>query len=131
MAKRRGGFTLIELLITVVILGIVAALALGGSYDKVRRRTQIASMKSDLRVISIHQELYYQEHDRYAPGSSLLDYFPSAGVTVTVNFADGYGWAATATHKALPGTQCGIFVGVAPPEKAVPATEQGVIACQE
>src|SRR5690606_5281949 len=96
MVKRRGGFTLIELLITVVILWIVAALALGGSYDKVRRRTQIASMKSDLRVISIHQELYYQDHERYAPGSSLLDYFPRAGVTDPVNFADGYGWPATA-----------------------------------
>ncbi len=54
----------------------------------------------------------------------------SEGVNITVNQADGRGWAATGWHDALPGRQCGIYYGVASAANASPATAAGVIACQ-
>jgi len=54
----------------------------------------------------------------------------SEGVNITVNQADGRGWAATAFHDAVPGRPCGIFYGGASAANASPATAAGVIACE-
>ena len=45
--------------------------------------------------------------------------------------ADEGGWAAVAVHDGVPDRQCGVFFGSATAASAVPATDPGVIACEE
>ncbi len=129
MMKDRRGFTLIELLVVVVVIGILAAIAVP-RYLTIRRLTYFATVKSDLRVLSIQQELYHKEHDEYAATlDALPGWAPSPGVEVTLASADAMGWAATATHPALSGEQCGIYFGTASSADAPPATSPGVPTC--
>lgn len=129
MRVRRGGFTLIELLVVLVVLGILAAIAVPKYYNA-KREAYLTTMKNDLKVLAIQQELYHKQFITYASApSALTDYVISPGVTVNLNSVTPRGWAATATHVGATGDQCGVFFGVTTAANAPPATQPGVIAC--
>lgn len=126
---RREGFTLIELLIVIVIIGILAMIAVSLFWN-VKDKGLQAAMQSDLKNAAAQQELYYATHNQYAPTAVYLsNYNPSAGVVLTMSYAEADGWAGIATHVSLPGAQCGLAVNNADPTLAPPATTSGIIAC--
>jgi prepilin-type N-terminal cleavage/methylation domain-containing protein len=128
--RRRSGFTLVELLITVVVIAILAAIAVP-RYVSFRRRAYLATLRNDLRVLSIQQELYHQAHGTYTNTAALADFQESPGVQLNLTGVTTEGWAATATHTAVPGAICAIFMGTDSATDAPPATEAGKIACTE
>jgi type IV pilus assembly protein PilA len=140
--KRREGFTLIELLIVVVIIGILAAIAIP-KFSATREKAYYSAMKSDLRNLQSAQEMYYAsptgnynylQNGSATSAASLaaLDNFTaSQGVTVTLgaNGTTAEGWIATATHSALPGASCEVYVG--PVNASSVAPGPGVVACED
>jgi prepilin-type N-terminal cleavage/methylation domain-containing protein len=127
--NRKRGFTLIELLIVVVILGILAAIAIP-KFSAFREKSYIATVIMDLKNLASQQEVYHGDNMSYAPDvTSIPGFVVTEGVVISVNEADGRGWAATATHDAVPSRQCGIFYGAASASNATPATAAGVITC--
>jgi len=65
MLKKQKGFTLIELLVVIAIIGILASVvlvSLGGARSKARD----ARRESDIRQISLAQEMYYDQWTQYA-----------------------------------------------------------------
>jgi prepilin-type N-terminal cleavage/methylation domain-containing protein len=127
MSHRRRGFTLIELLIVVVIIGILAAIAVP-KFQNTKGKAYVASMKSDLRNLSVAEEGYFYEHRIYTTSLDSLPFTPSHGVIITVTQAGANGWSATSTHpNAYPHT-CAIFFGTVTP--VAPATVEGEVGCQ-
>ncbi|MDX9755214.1 MAG: prepilin-type N-terminal cleavage/methylation domain-containing protein [bacterium] len=61
---KQRGFTLIELLIVVAIIGILAAIAVP-NFMNAQIRAKIARCKSDLKAISVAQEQYFLDNNRY------------------------------------------------------------------
>jgi len=123
------GFTLIELLIVVVIIGILAAIAIP-KFSATREKAYFSAMKSDLRNVQSAQEIYYSStagNYNYAATLALLELAESSGVTLAIaTTADG--WTATASHQGLAANQtCAVYVGST---AAAPATEPGVVTCQ-
>ena len=130
--KKTNGFTLIELLIVIVIIGILAAIAIP-KFGKTREKAYFKAMMSDLRNLQSQQEVYYSNpanNYTYATAtSSLTDFAPSQGVTVSMVTGTQTGWGATASHAALAATQtCAIFVGTVG-TVPTPAATPGVVAC--
>jgi general secretion pathway protein G len=124
------GFTLIELLLVVVIIGILASIAIP-KFSATREKAYIANVTMDLKNLASQQEIYHGSNNTYAANvTSIPEFVSSEGVNLTVNQADGRGWAATGYHDALPSRQCGIYYGNASASNAVPATAAGVILCQ-
>lgn len=138
MPRARDGFTLIELLVVVVIIGLLAGLAIP-RFTGVQRRAHVAAMAQDMRNLSVHQQLYYEETANaftYAPNPGALpDFLASDGVNIVIEESSQSGWSARATHSAMPGIQCVVYHGDAAP--IVTATggaagtpgAPGVIAC--
>jgi prepilin-type N-terminal cleavage/methylation domain-containing protein len=130
MARSSSGFTLIELLVVVLIIGVLAAIAVP-RYSSVKVKTNVTTLKTDLRNLVTTQEAYLADAGTYyngpVPGAG-LPFTASAGVTLTVTEASTAGWAATATHAGAPGWTCAVFVGGATPP--APAIDDGLIACQ-
>ena len=127
--RSRAGFTLIELLIVVIIIGLLAAIAVP-KFTYTKERAYVSTMKGDLRNLASAQETYWNDFAAYYGGSvpaAQLVYNPSINTVITINVANGSGWAATATHNITP-VVCALYTGpVAPPS---PATQEGRIACQ-
>jgi type IV pilus assembly protein PilA len=129
--KARSGFTLLELLTVMLIIGILAAVAISRFWT-VKERAYLVSMKDALRTASVQQERYFGTNMAYSNDPDLLpDYEISDGITVTITWTASRGWAATAEHASMPGRTCGYFTGPAPAGAAPPATEGGIIACDE
>lgn len=57
-------FTLIELLIVVAIIGILAAIAVP-NFLNAQTRAKLARCKSDLKAISMAEEMYFLDHNVY------------------------------------------------------------------
>ena len=61
--KRREGFTLVEIMIVIAIIALLSAIALPG-FLRARKRSQAASVLTDLRLIDSAVEQYALEHSQ-------------------------------------------------------------------
>lgn len=73
MPKKHRGFTLIELMVTVIVIGILAAIAIP-SYQRYVLRGNRAVAKSTLLSIASMQEAYLGDRKTYALSLSALNY---------------------------------------------------------
>ncbi len=120
------GFTIIELLVTVVILGILAALAL--NMTDAKESAYLAVMRSDIRTLIMAQESYFADNLEYAKMSQ-LPFSASPDVQVVNVAGNKGGWSAKLQHKKRTDFTCAVFIGN-PPAKFNPAVEESVIACE-
>lgn len=123
-----SGFTLIELLIVVIVIGILAAIAIP-RFSSARDKSFRATMMSDLKNLAHQQEVYHNDNFTFSDDLTALQAIQSEGVTVTVNEADGNGWAATAVHSGVPTEQCGIYHGDASAANGAPASQPSIVEC--
>lgn len=69
------------------------------------------AMRSDLRLLAAQQQTHFTDHYTFTADPERLGFVLSPGVTVRI-VADRDGWAARATHYALPDTEgCAIRWG--------------------
>jgi prepilin-type N-terminal cleavage/methylation domain-containing protein len=126
MVRSRGGFTLIELITVVLIVGLLAALAIP-RFRRAADEGRSATIVSDLRNLSVQQELYYSEHYHYAASmANLPGAYPSPGVDIEL-WATKSGWGATASHRAMPDVVCSFATGRA--GGGDPTSAEGSITC--
>jgi prepilin-type N-terminal cleavage/methylation domain-containing protein len=123
----RPGFTLVEMLICLVVVGLLAALAVP-RFANTTAKANVAAVKSDLHNLAQAQETYYNEHQAYAPSTSVLGVTPSRGVVLTIVAATSSGWSAQAVHPAAVPVTCAVYYGRA--AALAPAASEGVIACR-
>ena len=127
MPSRHRGFTLIEILMVVVIIGILAALAVP-KFSRSRSMTYSATIRQDIRTLSVAQEDYFLEKSVYAPDTKYLNFLHSPGVTITINESSFLGWSATGSHPLAYPITCAVYWG--PVSPVSPAIEEGQINCQ-
>ena len=111
-----------------VVLGILATIAIP-KFSAMRAKSFIATVTSDLKNMASQQEIYLSNEYTYTTSLTDLELRLSDQVSIDVNFVDGQGWAATASHTGLVGQQCRMFFGEADPADANPATAPGTVFC--
>lgn len=86
-------------------------------------------MRSDLRNLATAQEAYYADNMTYASSLETLGdmYTASMGVAITIVEGGAGGWAAWATHEAVPDTRCAMWMGTAEP---LLDGEEGAVICE-
>ncbi|MEN9818252.1 MAG: hypothetical protein RLZ32_2132 [Gemmatimonadota bacterium] len=105
-SAHRRGFTLLELLVVVVVIGVLAAIAIPKFRDT-KRKAQVAAIKSALRRARVEAEAHFAANHSYA-GLALTSSPPvmvgsfNAGIDLVI---------LEATHTALPGVICRVYLG--------------------
>ena len=111
MPKTQAGFTLIELMITIVVLGVLSAIALP-SYQSYIQKAQIRTAQTDLVALSLVFENYYQRNlsypdQDYSQTTELVSAFTEWAPSKTEPFEfsstqgeQGKGFTITATAQA-------------------------------
>lgn len=94
-----------------------------------------ASMRSSLRRLLQAEVTFFAENGAYSEDLPLIGFTPDRSVTTRFLWISPEGWAASATHPALEGKDCVIFVGQAqtPPTtlKYVRHAPEGVPVCDD
>ncbi len=129
------GFTLFELLVSIVILGILAAISLKVADG--RRRAYVAVIASDLRNVATAQEAYFHDSidepggPSYAPNLTQLNFNVSEHVLVQM-VGHQKGWSARTIHKKRNDFRCAMYVGNVKGLIQIyePAIEEGVMVCE-
>ena len=90
-------------------------------------------IRRSLRALVAAEQGFYAENGTYSEDLARLGYRPTGESQVRFLWLTRQGWAASATHPALPGRDCVTFVGVA---NAAPTTlklgrsgREGVVVC--
>lgn len=87
-------------------------------------RVYRAVMTSDLRNLAVAEDAFFADSLRYASHTELGNLFSAASLdSITILAADSSGWRALARHPRLVGQECGIWVGIRPPDGMHGATE--------
>jgi 4-amino-4-deoxy-L-arabinose transferase-like glycosyltransferase len=74
-------------------------------------------LESDLRNLVTAQEAFFADSLRYASRADLgTMYSPTSLDSITIVAADRAGWRALGSHPYLVGQECGVWVGVRPPD---------------
>ncbi len=122
------GLALIELMMVIVIIGLLSAISIP-RFQGARRRALVATMRTDLRALGLHQASYFHDNSTYTDDIAVLaarGFNLSPDVTAVVNEATLLGWSATASHDQVA-TECYIFVGNAAPVGT--AVNEGAVDC--
>jgi hypothetical protein len=86
-----------------------------------------AEMKDALRWLVTAQEAYWFKHESYTTDLAAIretvDRKPAKDVVLSVHYAGGRAWAASAEHRGLSGQSCVIYVG-SPEDFSAPATRK-------
>ena len=96
--RNTSGFTLIELMMTVVIVGLLAAIAVP-QLSKTKDRAYMSAMRSDLRNLSTYEESYFYDNAVYSSDLAalgVLGFNPTTMVSLTVVEATASGWSNSA-----------------------------------
>ena len=82
-ASKTAGFTLLELITVVVIIGLIAAIAIG-KFHNTREKAYDAAAVEEVRQLVHLSEAYFADHLEYPQDvSDLDDYNPSKGIEIT------------------------------------------------
>ena len=109
--RPRRGMTLIELLLVMLVVSILAGIGYG-RWQAAKARGFMATMTADLGELRIAQEGFWAENQKYSTDTTQLDWAPTSQVQVTITSTDlTAGFDARATHIALPGVFCDMYVG--------------------
>lgn len=95
------GFTLIELMITVIIIGILAAIALP-SYQEQVKKTRRTNAQADLLELASYMERYYGENFTYVGAALPFNESPKEGNTKYYDLAQDANNATSFTLSATP-----------------------------
>lgn len=110
VTKRTKGFTLIELLITMVIIGIISAIAIP-AYSSYAKKARRGDAKASLSAISNSLERYFTNNNTYVgatlgAGGIYASQSPIDGTTKYYNLSIANSAATSYTLTATPmGTQ--------------------------
>ncbi|MCP4324846.1 MAG: type IV pilin protein [Alteromonadales bacterium] len=115
----KNGFTLIELLVTIIIIGILSAVAYP-SYMNYVQKTRRTEAQSKLVELANRQEMYYLDHHVYAtnldsdlglganPFITENGYY-SIATSSAVSTAVGFTLTATAIDAQAADTDCAVL----------------------
>ena len=73
--RRQRGFTLVEIMVVVVIISLLAAISVP-SFQRVQRKTKVATIVNDFRVFAAAFDTYAQETGTW-PAESAAGVFPT------------------------------------------------------
>lgn len=113
LVRRTRGFTLIELMITVAVIGILAAIAYP-SYTEYIRRGKISEATSELSVLRVQLEQYYQNNRNYGPTGGTacgvaIPSSPSFSFSCTASGTNNQAFLVTATGTTAGGMSGYVF----------------------
>lgn len=123
MKKKLRGFTLIELMVTVVIIGVLAAIAYPSYIEQVRKSRR-ADAKAALLAIAQTMERFYSENNTYLGAAAnpsdtgiVPDHAPigrphadrTYDITFTQRSATGFTVQAARTGVQTSDTTCGNY----------------------
>lgn len=83
-----------------------------------------AMLKYDLKSVVMAEDAFFTDKHRYGSRAELGGSFsPSSHDSITVVALDSSAWRAIGTHLFLVGEECGIWIGVRPPDGMHGASE--------
>jgi prepilin-type N-terminal cleavage/methylation domain-containing protein len=115
--SQKRGFTLIELMVVMIVIGILAAIAVG-SYGDTTNDAIERAMLADLNGFRLKAERHKFRFRTYptnvqASGTETaptMNFSGSDGVVLAISGATTTRYTVTATHPQLPGRTCAISV---------------------